>query len=436
MRLSRLSILLLPLLLLLPAGVSGADPEAAYQSARADYHILKNSARKQLFRENWLQVIDGLVDFQKRYPSQRRAPDALYLAGKAAEGLYQVSRVADDARLAVSHFDRVAELYPGDNLADDALFLAGGLLETPLKEPAEAYQRYLSIVQGHPGGDMFAQAQVKLRDLAVYAPKARSESSGQAATGPARLEEIRFWTNEGYTRVVLDLDRPVEFSSNQLPAKPMDQVPPRIYLDLAGIDANLPVPQPVNIDDGVVRQIRAGRPAPDVMRVVLDLDASGEFRVFSLSQPFRLVIDIAAAPAAEAPARQPELRKPPGTGDRIGSILDRTPKETPLRVQIPERRGNGGLRRVVVDAGHGGKDPGAIGPSGVLEKDVALAIARELARRIEKELGCEVVMTRDRDVFIPLQERTALANKIDADLFISVHANASPNSSAYGIETY
>jgi N-acetylmuramoyl-L-alanine amidase len=103
---------------------------------------------------------------------------------------------------------------------------------------------------------------------------------------------------------------------------------------------------------------------------------------------------------------------------------------------VPTAPAATGLRRIVVDAGHGGKDPGAIGPSGLQEKDVTLALAKKLAKRLRETLGCEVVLTRDRDIFLPLEERTAIANKVGADLFISVHANAAPNRQAYGIETY
>jgi N-acetylmuramoyl-L-alanine amidase len=93
-------------------------------------------------------------------------------------------------------------------------------------------------------------------------------------------------------------------------------------------------------------------------------------------------------------------------------------------------------RRIVIDAGHGGKDPGAIGPSGVQEKDLVLSMALLLADEVKSKLGWEVVLTRNDDTFIPLEERTAIANKIGADLFLSLHVNASPNAAARGIETY
>ncbi|MCL2760962.1 MAG: N-acetylmuramoyl-L-alanine amidase, partial [Desulfuromonadales bacterium] len=94
------------------------------------------------------------------------------------------------------------------------------------------------------------------------------------------------------------------------------------------------------------------------------------------------------------------------------------------------------IRRIVIDPGHGGKDPGATGPSGIREKDVVLAIGKLVAKKLKEQLGVDVVMTRSTDVFIELQERTAIANQVGADLFVSIHANASLNPNASGIETY
>jgi N-acetylmuramoyl-L-alanine amidase len=95
-----------------------------------------------------------------------------------------------------------------------------------------------------------------------------------------------------------------------------------------------------------------------------------------------------------------------------------------------------GARRIVIDAGHGGHDPGTIGHAGLQEKDLVLDVARRVERMVRSEIGAEVVMTRGTDVFVPLEERTAIANSKGADLFLSIHANSSRNSSARGVETY
>lgn len=103
---------------------------------------------------------------------------------------------------------------------------------------------------------------------------------------------------------------------------------------------------------------------------------------------------------------------------------------------VVEAGPGGPVNLVVIDPGHGGEDSGAVGPGGTAEKDITLSLARLLAERIEKQLGCTVMLTRDKDVFVPLEERTAFANRLGADVFISIHANAASNSHANGVETY
>lgn len=433
----RIGFLLIPLLVLLGGGSAFADTAtAAFQSARADYYSLKNSSRQQLYRDNWLQVIDNLVKVQQRFPDSQRAPDCLYLAGKASQGLHQVSRVKQDARLAVDYFDRLVELYPHDNLADDGLVTAAAIHEEVLGDPATAYRYYARVVKNYPGGDMFSRAQGKVKLLAAHAPQQRQpEVRPPRQAYSSLLTDVRHWSADNYTRVVFDFSRPVSYRFNHLIGKPEQQIPPRIYLDIDGLDLQGAQPLP-KVSDSVVSEIRTGQPGPGVTRVVLDLHEDVDFRVFSLGDPFRIVVDMTSPTAATAADGGPRLSVPPPADDQIASILDRSPKDADLKLRIPNRDSSSGLRRIVVDPGHGGKDPGAVGPNNLLEKDVTLAIAKQLARRLREEFGCEVIMTRTGDTYLPLQERTALANRVDADLFISIHANASENRSAYGVETY
>jgi N-acetylmuramoyl-L-alanine amidase len=140
---------------------------------------------------------------------------------------------------------------------------------------------------------------------------------------------------------------------------------------------------------------------------------------------------IAAPPPAAEPAAGEALRA------IQAEIQAELPKEHAVAKAAPRKAMKPGkIRRIVVDPGHGGKDPGAIGQKGLQEKDVVLAIGLTLAKKLKDELGIDAVMTRSTDVFIELQERTAIANQVGADLFVSIHANASLNRSASGMETY
>ncbi len=463
--------ILLPLLFLTLCVVSpaqGADSKA-FAKARAAYDALLASQQKQLYRENWDRVIDALLAVDNAKPVDGQAATALMLAGKARHGLWKVSRIAQDAQQAVDTFDLVAKKYPDSNLADDALVAAGGLLETVLGNPAQAYLRYQQAVEGHPKGDMRGVAERKLKKLAAHAPPKEtpkavstkpSETPNQAngtqapvAGGRVELTGVRFWSNPGYTRVVVDLSAPTGFSLNKLPAVPKEGVPARLYVDLVGAAPGAGLADSLTVNDGLLQTVRTGRPTPDTARVVLDLVSVGDAKVFLLEDPSRLVIDVAGEPVPSLVSAQPELRaapvveqKPspppvtppaetPPARDQVAKIVEQAPEEPPSKVKLPRSKIKG-LRRIVVDAGHGGKDPGAIGPGGLQEKDVTLAMAKALAARLEEELDCEVILTRKTDIFIPLEERTAIANKVGADLFISIHTNASVNRSAQGVETY
>ncbi len=442
----RVALLVCSLMLVLGTSIGWTDDGlAAYQEARGNYTGLQKSAKRKLYRENWEKVISGLLDVAETYAGHRKAPNALYMAAKACSELYSISRSKEDARRAVKLFERTENSYPTSSLADDSLVLAAGLLESPLASPGRAYLLYSRVVDDYPAGDMRSLALAKQQKLAVYAPaapakkqpvKARSPVR-PAASGKATLESVRFWTNPGYTRVVLNLTGGADYTGNLLAGDAAKGREPRIYVDVKGASFGPSVAGNTKVNDGLLRQIRTGQPTPDTLRVVLDLTSFSDYKIFTLQDPERIVIDVAGDKSPGLSGQQAELRTlPRADKDSITRILDAAPKDRPLKVRIPSNKTHGGLRRIVVDAGHGGKDPGAIGPSGIMEKDVTLRLARELKRRLEAELGCEVILTRDGDVFLPLEERTAIANKVGADLFISVHANANRSRDAYGIETF
>jgi N-acetylmuramoyl-L-alanine amidase len=172
----------------------------------------------------------------------------------------------------------------------------------------------------------------------------------------------------------------------------------------------------ISIQDGLLKGVRVAQFNSNTVRVVLDLRKTHKTKIFYLEDPFRVVVD--------------------AFGENYSSKI---PKKT------KGQKGNGlslaqqlGLcvKRVVIDAGHGGKDPGAIGPTGLREKDVVLKIAKKVASRLKKDLGCQVILTRNGDRFLPLTQRTAIANAKKADIFVSIHANAAPNRRASGVETY
>ena len=290
-------------------------------------------------------------------------------------------------------------------------------------------------------------------------------TAADAAPGVARVSDIRAWTNEIYTRVAIDTGDEVSWQANTLRADPLLGLPPRIFIDIrgAGIRDDI-LRKPIEVRNGLLRQVRAGRFDRDTVRVVIDLERESTYRVFALPGPFRIIVDIdgegeipvlptspeavappgpvAAGPSPEDPAPHSETPPVSTPTPSAGSEVPSAPPAIPPSVESPRAAASHPSParkhrvRVMIDPGHGGKDPGAIGPTGLKEKDVVLAIGRKIREKLSRSGEFDVRMTRDEDVFIPLEERTAMANKGRADIFVSIHINASRNRSAEGFSTY
>jgi N-acetylmuramoyl-L-alanine amidase len=274
-----------------------------------------------------------------------------------------------------------------------------------------------------PSGAASAQPAAKANKVAPQAAKSSSAAAGAAGTGRS-VNELRFWSNPNYTRVVIDTDGKVPYFHKLLKKDPDLKKPQRLYVDLRNARLAKDFPSVVSINDNLLIDARAGQHNKDTVRVVMDIKSFDTYKIFSLMNPFRIVIDVWGhqsdrKPAAQqdmASARVPRNKIPPGSLTRSLSL---------------------GVSRIVIDAGHGGQDPGARGYyRSAREKDITLNIAKILAKKIKSRLGCEVILTRHNDKFLTLEERTALANTKNADLFISIHVNAHRSKRAYGIETY
>lgn len=279
-----------------------------------------------------------------------------------------------------------------------------------------------------PKGKKAAAAKKKGAVKAEEKPKAAST---------ALVKEVRSWTNPDYTRISISLDHEAAYESHQIKKSPSDPFPSRIYLDINGAKA-APGLKDVPVKDGFLKTVRVGQFKGDVVRVVLDVEKIRDFKVFTFSDPFQIIIDVKGERTPEFRKAEPVIQQLSPAVEARASELKEVAEPAPAREKpqpLPPPK-PGKVRRIVVDPGHGGHDPGASGANGVHEKDVVLAMGLKLAERLRKDLGLDVVMTRSTDVFIPLEERTAIANKVNADLFVSIHANASLNRSASGIETY
>lgn len=241
--------------------------------------------------------------------------------------------------------------------------------------------------------------------------------------GAPEVTEIKHWTNPAYTRIVISLTKKAAFTHKLLEKDPAINMQwKRLYIDIDGATLANSLKKPIPINDGLLKTARAAQHTAGTVRVVLDVESISDYKAFPLEDPYRIIIDVMG-------------EKKDGLGTD-GVIKKDLPFIKDAKDETPGHKRASTANKIVIDPGHGGKDPGAIGRSGLKEKDVTLKIARLLRQRLAKEPGARIIMTRSEDVFIPLEERTAIANSQDADLFISIHVNASPKRSASGIETY
>ncbi|OGP58326.1 MAG: hypothetical protein A2V67_03950 [Deltaproteobacteria bacterium RBG_13_61_14] len=450
----------------LPAAVQASDCTAAYARASDHYSSFIRSPAQKKYHERWESLAGEFEAVAEKYPDCHKADDALYMAGKLRFDCYAFSKNPNDLEAALGPFQALIAQYPDSTLADDAQFLRGRCFEL-MGDYDRGRIEYQRAIQRYRRGDMVRQAQAQLAGLpqgsAPPAPKpapvAPSPSpaapsapvSPAPGASPAQILTIRYWSSQDYTRVVVDLDREVEFlPPHLLKPDPNLGAPPRLYVDFPGtvLSQEFREQTPLRdgfydlpIGDGLLEKARAGQHDQDAARVVLDLKSISDFHCFPLPGEdggFRVVMDISGQKTAPArsPATQPSASASPATTAPAPGPRPTAKKREPA--PAPAKAGKAPTRSVIViDPGHGGKDPGAIGPGRTREKDVTLALAKKLKARLEKENPeLKVVLTRSDDRYLSLVERTARANTLDADLFISIHCNASPNREAAGIETY
>ncbi|KRT71087.1 MAG: N-acetylmuramoyl-L-alanine amidase [candidate division NC10 bacterium CSP1-5] len=317
-------------------------------------------------------------------------------------------------------------------LAQVAKITGGGVLRDGLRVNGVTFR----LVEGEPGvvvGDttfLLTAPPVKQRG-AFWVPVEFLVRALEARYGEGRV----FWNRSGrvvwlgkeqynlrllrhhaypdYTRLVIEALTPLNF-------RLQEEGKAQLSLRIEGGILSPMLSEAVRINDGVVEMVEPTQGQGEaIFRIQRDA-FGGLTRTFTLNNPERIVVDLyrvktAAQPPPETPPAQPSSRAP--------SAAPATPQVT-------------GLRTIAIDPGHGGRDTGAIGPKGLQEKDVVLDIGLKLRRLIQERLGIRVVMTRTEDVFVPLEERTAIANRAKADFFISVHVNAAHRTRAQGFETY
>jgi N-acetylmuramoyl-L-alanine amidase len=429
-------IFLALLLLCSPALASSVVQE--FQAGWRAFHDLCQDPNKAKYRSHWMQTANHFEQAYKADPQGSYAPKSLYYLGRTYQELGKHSYVQEDFSQAVTYFQQVEQQFPSHDWTDDALLFKAQTLLSHLNQPKQAYQVLVNLEKNYPQGDKSPEAkallqkmetrfpsQIKAWSASCHSPKHNTSGSEHVATpsDPAQLQTIRHWSSDDYTRVVLDLNAQAKYKDMLLkPDFSIDKPFYRVVVDVHNSRLGKQVQETLTINDGILRRVRTGQFQPDQIRVVLDVNSLDTYRIFTLENPDRVVIDVHAPEQSEEEKKSRKALAKAATegGQSVsGSLIEQLGLD---------------IQTIMLDPGHGGKDPGAV-CSGIMEKDINLRLSKILGEILE-EKGYRVLYTRTTDMFIPLEERTAKANAKSTDLFISLHVNAHRSSKIHGLEVY
>lgn len=515
------------------------SPAQRYNEAKFYFNQLLTNDAVSSQGESWAK---GVQNFRRIYlaaPHSEQAAPCLFMLGQLYSHMFQRFQRMSDLNKSISYYKDTGRQFPQHRLADDSYYAVGQLYLLEKKDPAQAAIQFRKIVQDFPTGDMHPQAEEMLKQLS----KEHDIALPSVMIGNSQVNKLnnvlplKYWSSDNYTRIVIMASGPVKFKEELL--QKSGNTPRQLYIDFYDSYIEPKYRAPVPIEDGLLRQIRTGQFSKNTVRVVLDIESIESYKIYSLPNPFRVVIDVRGKSLVQdpkklikpSPAETPGIASPAdiaahhtfdtggntsagaGVDTRIVSdkatgtsnatensgnskpaavagtekiaarttttLADTKPNKTKTMVAtasppptaepvilkdqkktapkpentaartirsetqpLPESPSISlaqqlglGVGRIVLDPGHGGKDPGATA-NGLREKDIVLKLAKQLKPILEREIGCKVLLTRDTDTFISLEERTAIANTKNADLFISLHINAHPSPKVRGVETY
>lgn len=373
--------------------------------------------------------------------------------------------------------------YPGSRFRGEALLAIADIQRDDLQNPKDAQATYKQYLRMFPHSEKAHEVLADLRDVMSPDTEQPVAQPAVSRTGDlpqlrgrhiaprvskgrsAAVMNLRTWSAGNSTRVMVGLSNTIRYTGARISS------PDRIYFDLYKAQLSPKFWSKVpHLPDGLLNSVRVAQNRHGVVRIVLAVNGAKKYSAYLLGHPYRLVIEVhghatTSAKGRGGPSASSARNAHPDAAATTASDLRKAEKRIAVERRSSRRHGaadpRGGLsaaaapkptrdgrrslarvldlkvRRIVIDPGHGGRDTGTIGPHGLEEKDVCLDIALRLGRLIQQRLpGVKVIYTRKTDVFIPLEKRTEIANRAHADLFISIHANSSPDPHARGVETY
>ncbi|MBL8924027.1 MAG: N-acetylmuramoyl-L-alanine amidase [Myxococcaceae bacterium] len=409
-----------------PAWSAKPSADEAYEAAKAEYQKLKKDEKRRSLRHHWLNVARRFDVVATKFPKSERAPEALFMSGQLFSDLSRLSQNPEDLVSSERSWRKLVDGWPKHRLTDDAALGLARLL-ADRRQDAKGARRVLEENVG--------QANDKKKDmqkLLASLPEPKKEQPKKE-----RSAKVEPPAREAVVKAALPVERPpvkpqpghVTVEDEPEPAEVKQEAAKKVSTLAEALrrlrEEPVALPNPEHEEP-----VAQGRRTPVALRPAEDQPVAEAPPADAAVEPS----ESSAMAALQERLRDVRVgaRKPdPAARSRFAALAKhQQADELSLAQQLGLK-----VKRVIIDAGHGGHDTGAIGPSGVREKDVALAVVLKLKARLEAQ-GLEVVLTRGDDTFIALEERTRIANREHGDLFISIHCNAAPSKSLRGVETY
>lgn len=433
----------------------GQEMAERFRKAKAGMEAMRGDKVRYCQREPWQKLQAEFLAIYRQRKNSPLAPASLYRVAACQESLAVCSRQPSDFRLACKYYEQVASEFRQSGLADDALLRAARIQAENLGQKAVAKKILDRLFARHPAGDKVAEAKALMAGWDGGKDAGSSDSGKAAKNGNMPELQVLSWDspNKNSVEIVLELSGPSRYNARLVEAGKGQ--PARLVLDLENAGVVNDVRRGVTISGSLLQAIQVQDRKGGGSSLQFDFREVRRFDTRVEKDPCRIILSVAAGKAA-LPGKAAATRAfaesmrnaPQPQFGQVASVIDDV-AEPPVPAKAKSRQRSVLAGRTVsdmasqlgltvgtvfIDPGHGGRDPGT-GHNGIVERNISLDVALTLGRLLTAN-GLEVVYSRNRDTSLKLSERTRKANRTRADLFVSIHVNASESSSANGIETY
>lgn len=431
-----------------------------YEKARTSYQSFFKSKKGMDRRDRWISIIKKFESVYKNHFPSNEAYKAIFTTGDLYEQLFSISRRDKDLDAALEAYQKTVKEFKPDRLTDDALYRQGEIFFSRGKYVAalNSFEKVSTLI---PKGDVAAKARSRISNVRPFVPKGdlvkqvslketkntsySKENSSLTGGKKLILKKIDYKVGSDSFRVVVYTSEAVTFSQGRL------SKPERVYINFKETQLADSVAKEIKIGSRFLKGLRLSQLDKENTRLVVDLNESNNLKIGVWSEGHKLFVelsnkktpDVKVASKSKIPFTKKIASKPkiPSTkAVNFDKKVKHNKEPRKVAVKVSKKRSfpvvNKKLPLIVIDAGHGGNDLGAKGYRGIQEKNVNLAIALRLKDILTSRYKYRVILTRGDDTFIPLPGRGKIANDNNADVFVSVHANAAPRRAAHGIETY